>query len=109
MLYTDVISQTHTKESATVSNQVVYIEAAVGELPEWYNEDEHDMALESEIEKHFHRNPAFAGAQIRTFYTYNGANTVTGYDDDGNKVFERECDLDEAFELVYQAEVAPYA
>lgn len=92
-----------------MEQQVVYIEVTVGILPEWYEEAEHDYALEQAIEKHWHSNPAFADATIRTLYGYNGPHQVVAYDDDGNRVFERECDLDTTFEMVYETEVAPYA
>lgn len=91
-----------------MEQQVVYIEVTIGTLPEWYEEAEHDYEFEQAVEKWWHSNPAFADATVRVTYIYNGAHLVRAYDDDGNVVFDRECDLDEVFQSVYDAEVAPY-
>lgn len=91
-----------------MEQRVVYIEVQVGMLPEWYEEAEHDYALEQAVERHWHSNAAYADADVRVCYGYSGPHLVTAYNDDGNKVFERECDLDDIFQKVYDAEVAPY-
>lgn len=88
-----------------MAQQVVYIEVTVGTLPEWYDEAEHDYELERAIERRWHSNPAYAGAEVRVCYAYDGAHNVVGYDEDGNRIFERECDLDATFEEISPAEV----
>jgi hypothetical protein len=91
-----------------MEQQVVCIEVMVGRLPEWYIEAEHDYALEQAIERLWHRNPAYQDATVRATYGYNGPHIAIAYNDDGDRVFERECDLDATFQAVYDAEVAPY-
>lgn len=80
-----------------MEQQVVYIEVAIGKLPEWYDEVEHDYELERAIEKQWHSSPAYQDAEVDVTYRYNGVHTVRGFDEDGNKVIDRECDLDEIF------------
>ena len=87
-----------------MNHQVVCIEVLVGAFPEWYEESEHDYVLEQKIEKHWHSNPSYQDAQVRVAYGYNGPHLVTAYNDDGDKVFERECDLDRFFDEI-EAEV----
>lgn len=90
-----------------MENQVVYIEVMVGELPEWY-EEEFDGTLEQAIENYWQNNPAYEDAAIRVTYGYNGPHLAIAYNEDGDKAFERECDLDSIFQVVYEIEVAPY-
>jgi hypothetical protein len=77
-----------------MSEQVVHIEVTVGELPEWYDEA---LQLEQRIKKAWHSNINFVDANVKVSYAYNGAHAVVGYNRDGDKVFERECDLDSIF------------
>lgn len=81
-------------------SKVTYIEVEVGVLPEWYDEGQHDMSLEQAIEDNWHRNLAYADAQVRVTYGYQADNaTVKAFDDDGNMVFSRDDhDLAYAFE-----------
>ena len=70
---------------------VTYLEISVGSLPSWYNEEEHDYALEDAIEREWRKNPAYKHAEIKTEYNYQTDEAIVGgYNDDGDLIFSRD-------------------
>ena len=83
----------------TVNHTVNHIQVSVGNLPEWYVEEQHDTELEFAIEANWSK--AYPEATVGIEYNYQTDNAiVTAYDDDGNVVFERDHDLTYAFNAV---------
>lgn len=79
------------------------LNVSVGQLPEWYDEGEHDSALEFAIEDWLHSRPEWNGVYVRVEYHYSGDSILMVYDEDGDELFERSIDLSGIFESVQNA------
>lgn len=82
------------------NNKVVEIEVSVGQLPEWYNEGEHDGCLEDAIETNWHKNSAYQDASVRVVYNYSSEQAIVkAWNEDGDLMFSRDNhDLGYAFD-----------
>lgn len=85
----------NTVDTAISITELDQIEIIVGQLPEWYEEAEHDYCFEDAIERRFAKANSVTP---RITYGYNGAHILQGYDENGRLVIERETDLDYAFD-----------
>lgn len=70
------------------------IVVTVGDLPEWYNEGEHDPIFESHVTAWYGK----VSDEVIIEYVYNGDHSVQFFDNDGDLVAERAADLGFAFE-----------
>ena len=59
----------------------------VGQLPEWYNEEKHDFALEEML-------GSFAGEGLDVEYVYNGKHIKRVWNDNGDLIEETEITID---------------
>lgn len=84
-----------TIDTAISISELGQIEITVGQLPEWYDEAEHDFCFEDAIERRYAKANAVTP---RITYSYNGEHIFQGWDKDGNLVIQRETDLNYAFD-----------
>lgn len=77
-----------------MDKQFSFIEVNVGKLPEWYIEAEHDGCLEYAIERYW----SGEADEVKVVYGYwHDDSIVSGYDDDGNRIMERDHNINYAF------------
>lgn len=76
--------------------KVTEINFVVGQLPEWYNEAEHDFALEQWLNE-VAREQFEDVVTVKVEYVYNGGHFLKAFDEDGNEVSEIPFDMNGAF------------
>lgn len=83
-------------------SKVTEINFVVGQLPEWYNEGEHDFALEQWLNEV--ATEQFEDVEtVNVEYVYNGGHFIQAYSEDGDKVSEVPFDMNGAFQAAKEA------